>query len=405
MSVPVTAALWYLRLAWYGATTGVLTQGRTALAFSGPPLDRSRPQRARGFLALTAAALLLGLVVATLIVAIYALTALLSLAAATHVLTGLTLGLALALSMGGLYCVLRWTLPHGRLDTLAASLTPPNGWQLKAIAGAGPTAAHDEAELLAAFLNHAAQQKRPVVAAVIQVRDQFLLQNTRLVRVEVPGASHRWPPLLVAGSLPPRPPDTPTVRRQWTVLAGYGLVIAGLTALVALVAIYLVLPAEQAVAECNDGDPDGCITSASEALYWAVTTVTTTGYGDFHPYSPTGRAAAAGLMLIGVIVVAGLLTSLIVSTLIRSVERDQQLTDLLRDQAAPKPTSPTRTDTQLHEVEAPLHDPHTDHPENAKHAASLLRPVLLAPWKIGLALAVAALLGARAQARTQKRSN
>jgi voltage-gated potassium channel len=35
------------------------------------------------------------------------------------------------------------------------------------------------------------------------------------------------------------------------------------------------------------------------ALWWAVTTVTTVGYGDVVPEQPVGRAVAAGLMVVG----------------------------------------------------------------------------------------------------------
>lgn len=129
------------------------------------------------------------------------------------------------------------------------------------------------------------------------------------------------------------------MRRRWTVWAGFGLMVSGLAALVAAVAVYLVLPAEQAVPECRTADaPPSCISSRGEALYWAVTTVTTTGYGDFYPRSTTGRWAAAGLMLGGVVVVAGLLTSLVVTAVTDGVRREQQLTELLRSQTTTDPS-------------------------------------------------------------------
>lgn len=39
--------------------------------------------------------------------------------------------------------------------------------------------------------------------------------------------------------------------------------------------------------------------SLGVALWWAVTTVTTVGYGDVVPEQPVGRAVAAGLMVVG----------------------------------------------------------------------------------------------------------
>lgn len=44
----------------------------------------------------------------------------------------------------------------------------------------------------------------------------------------------------------------------------------------------------------------GNITTASDALWWALTTVTTVGYGDRFPVTDLGRAIAAVLMLVGV---------------------------------------------------------------------------------------------------------
>lgn len=54
------------------------------------------------------------------------------------------------------------------------------------------------------------------------------------------------------------------------------------------------------VAELERGAPEAEITSAADGLWWAVTTVTTVGYGDAIPVTAAGRAFAVVLMLIGV---------------------------------------------------------------------------------------------------------
>jgi len=46
--------------------------------------------------------------------------------------------------------------------------------------------------------------------------------------------------------------------------------------------------------------PDGNIRSASDVLWWAMTTVTTVGYGDRFPVTVEGRIAGAVLMISGI---------------------------------------------------------------------------------------------------------
>ncbi len=46
--------------------------------------------------------------------------------------------------------------------------------------------------------------------------------------------------------------------------------------------------------------PDANITTAEDALWWAVVTTTTVGYGDFYPLSTGGRVVAAFLMITGI---------------------------------------------------------------------------------------------------------
>ena len=47
-------------------------------------------------------------------------------------------------------------------------------------------------------------------------------------------------------------------------------------------------------------NPDSPINTAEEALWWAVVTVTTVGYGDFYPITTLGRIVAVVLMICGV---------------------------------------------------------------------------------------------------------
>ena len=44
----------------------------------------------------------------------------------------------------------------------------------------------------------------------------------------------------------------------------------------------------------------GNITTFSDALWWAVSTITTVGYGDHYPVTTAGRAIGIALMIVGV---------------------------------------------------------------------------------------------------------
>lgn len=46
--------------------------------------------------------------------------------------------------------------------------------------------------------------------------------------------------------------------------------------------------------------PGATITTFRDAVWWAIVTTTTVGYGDYTPITPAGRAIAVGVMLVGV---------------------------------------------------------------------------------------------------------
>jgi len=62
------------------------------------------------------------------------------------------------------------------------------------------------------------------------------------------------------------------------------------------------------------------------ALWWAVTTVTTVGYGDVVPKEPAGRAVASGLMIVGYASLS-LLTGIIASLLVARRSAGLQATE------------------------------------------------------------------------------
>jgi voltage-gated potassium channel len=69
---------------------------------------------------------------------------------------------------------------------------------------------------------------------------------------------------------------------------------------VVLIVLALNLVAAALVLTFERDMPNGNIHSYPDALWWAVTTITTVGYGDRFPMSPAGRGVAVVLMVSGI---------------------------------------------------------------------------------------------------------
>ena len=76
----------------------------------------------------------------------------------------------------------------------------------------------------------------------------------------------------------------------------------------ALLVILVVIVGCASLALAVEEHAGGSIQTFGDALWWAVTTVTTVGYGDTFPVSPAGKGVAAFLMVTG-ITLFGLLTA------------------------------------------------------------------------------------------------
>jgi voltage-gated potassium channel len=96
------------------------------------------------------------------------------------------------------------------------------------------------------------------------------------------------------------------------------------------------------------GAPHGNIGSLPDALWWAVTTVTTVGYGDRFPTTAAGRGVGVALMIVGIALfgfLAGSLASFFVerreesevdpklAEIAERLERIERALELRRDQA------------------------------------------------------------------------
>lgn len=74
--------------------------------------------------------------------------------------------------------------------------------------------------------------------------------------------------------------------------------------------VVLIASALMHIVEGNAGNKD--FDSMPSAMYWAIITMTTVGYGDITPITPIGKATTAVLVLVGysmIIVPTGILTA------------------------------------------------------------------------------------------------
>jgi voltage-gated potassium channel len=90
-----------------------------------------------------------------------------------------------------------------------------------------------------------------------------------------------------------------------------------------LVATVVTVAAGLIVAEIEIGAPEANIDSVPDGLWWAISTVTTVGYGDAFPTTAVGRAFAVVLMLVGVSLF-GLLAASLASFLIQHDDEEPE---------------------------------------------------------------------------------
>ncbi len=80
-------------------------------------------------------------------------------------------------------------------------------------------------------------------------------------------------------------------------------------------AFLVLVVASVLVLEFESFSPDANITTGGDALWWAIVTITTVGYGDKYPVTPGGRVVAVSVMFAGVGII-GALASILASILV-----------------------------------------------------------------------------------------
>jgi voltage-gated potassium channel len=77
------------------------------------------------------------------------------------------------------------------------------------------------------------------------------------------------------------------------------------------------------VLQFESRSPDANITTGGDALWWAVVTITTVGYGDFYPVTTLGRLTGVAVMFTGVGII-GALASILASILVPPPKTDEK---------------------------------------------------------------------------------
>lgn len=103
-----------------------------------------------------------------------------------------------------------------------------------------------------------------------------------------------------------------------------------------LAALLLGYAASLAVYHDERSAPDANIRTFGDAVWWAASTLTTTGYGDATPVTPRGRVIAVGLMFVGVALVGAVVGSFS-AYLMRRFRQEGEMTRPRRATRSPGP--------------------------------------------------------------------
>lgn len=98
------------------------------------------------------------------------------------------------------------------------------------------------------------------------------------------------------------------------VLANRGQYASFVTVVAALTVLSI---SSVAVLQFEGHSPDANITTPGDAVWWAIVTITTVGYGDTFPVTPLGRTTGAVVMISGIGII-GALASILASFLVTS---------------------------------------------------------------------------------------
>ena len=100
-------------------------------------------------------------------------------------------------------------------------------------------------------------------------------------------------------------------------------VVGRLALAVSAVSVVVVLGGGTALWLLERGRPRAALHSWGDAVWWALSTMTTVGYGDLVPVTTPGRLVAAFVMVVGVAVI-GAVAAVVALTVARQVAREEE---------------------------------------------------------------------------------
>ena len=90
---------------------------------------------------------------------------------------------------------------------------------------------------------------------------------------------------------------------------------------VIVTALFLTYLAGIEITMAERGQPGATIQSAGDGFWWAITTLTTVGYGDIYPTTTQGRFIAVGLMVSGICVL-GVISAAVAAWFVKMTQDD-----------------------------------------------------------------------------------
>ena len=127
------------------------------------------------------------------------------------------------------------------------------------------------------------------------------------------------------------------------------------TVYVVTTTVLLVFVSALAVFDVERHAPGATIASFGDALWWAIVTITTVGYGDLTPVTVEGRLIATGVMISG-IALLGVVTATIASWVIDQVGRRNDEAQTATRREIRELTDEIRALRELVEQRPPTHD-------------------------------------------------